>query len=77
MSSSRLRWCVVGAVVLAAGLGSGLTVNGGGRGAPPRSIDLRAVGVYRTLLYDEGAAEIAAHDSETRRAFLTLVAETS
>ena len=37
-----------------------------------KPISLAPLGVYRTLLYDEGAVEIAAYDPLTKRAFMTF-----
>jgi hypothetical protein len=42
---------------------------------PPKNIQLRPVGVYETLRFDEGAVEISAYDPATRRAFLTFAGE--
>ena len=39
-----------------------------------KSISLAPLGVYRTLLSDEGAVEIAAYDRSKMRAFLTFAA---
>jgi hypothetical protein len=43
-----------------------------GSAPPPKGIALAPVGVHTTGLFDEGAVEIAAYDSLTRRAFLTF-----
>ena len=40
--------------------------------ASDKTIGLAPLGVYRTLLYDEGAVEISAYDPLTKRAFLTF-----
>ena len=37
-----------------------------------KSISLAPLGVYRTLLFDEGAVEISAYDPLTKRAFVTF-----
>ena len=62
--------------VLACGLVAGLAFslpNPQATGAPAeKSILLTPLGVYRTLLFDQGAVEIAAYDPSTRRAFVTF-----
>ena len=40
-----------------------------------KSISLAPLGVYRTLLYDEGAVEIAAYDPLTKRVFVTFAGQ--
>ena len=62
--------------VLACGLAAGLAFSLANQQAtgelPPKSIVLSPLGVYRTLLFDQGAVEIAAYDPSTRRAFATF-----
>ncbi len=42
--------------------------------AAAQSLDLRLLGTYRTGVFDEGAAEIAAYDPATRRLFFVNAA---
>lgn len=46
-----------------------------GGAPPPKGIELKPLGVYQTLKFDQGAVEIAAFDPTTRRAFITFASE--
>ena len=65
------RVLIVGMAVMTA-LANGQGVSGT---PPPKGIALVPLGVYQTGLFDEGAIEIAAYDSATRRAFTTFAGQ--
>ena len=62
---------VIALVIAAVIVAGGASVSGG---PPPKQIALSPLGVYRTMLFDQAAAETAAYDAATRRVFVTNVA---
>lgn len=73
MRLTRVGIVVVALGVAAAGLWGRTTT---AAAAPfPKGIVLTPIGVYRSLHFDDGGAEIAAHDSATQRVFVVNLAD--
>lgn len=56
-------------------LGAPLLVTAVAGEPPPKGIELTPLGVYRTHLFDQGGAEIAAYDAATTRVFVVNLAD--
>jgi DNA-binding beta-propeller fold protein YncE len=66
-----VRSLVTAAALLPALVGSNVAV----QAKSEKTIKLSPLGAYRTLLFDEGAVEIAAYDPLTRRVFVTFAGQ--
>lgn len=63
---------IVRTILTTAALLPALMANQSASAKSDKSISLAPLGVYRTLLFDEGAVEISAYDPLTKRAFVTF-----